>query len=120
MKFDFSTLITEMLSILLMIGVGVVAKKLKILKEEGEKVLSSLVVNITTPALIIASMAFPMDGEIRWNIFLMIVATVVVVILSCIASHIMLFFRKISEEEKVILRFCTIFGNIGFIGFPIC
>jgi len=118
---NFAEVINQLAVMLLIIAVGFVAKKLKILNEDGDKVLSSLIVNVTTPFLIIFSMSSMPNKEVLENILSIAVMAVCGLLVICfLASRAVFFVKSYSSEEKTIYRFSVIFGNTAFLGFPIC
>ncbi|MFU0800450.1 MAG: hypothetical protein ACFWUE_07295 [Xylanivirga thermophila] len=64
MQIQFGQVITQLLVMMFIIVVGIVAKKFKILDEYGDRIVSSLVINITTLALIISTMSIDLDSRI--------------------------------------------------------
>jgi len=101
----------------LVILVGFYASKKKILNEEINTGLSSILLNITLPLLIINSFNLEYNNEMINNIintFLYSLASFVIVIL---ISHVLYF--KVKANKKQVLKFSTIFSNCGFMGFAI-
>lgn len=121
MNLDLNEVILQLIVMISIILVGYIAKRTKILDSDGDKTLSSLVVNITTPFLIIYSMTTMTEVRVLKNIFIVaLIYTIIMLITYYVISKIVLFMRDLSLEEKTIYRFSVIFGNIAFIGFPMC
>ncbi|HHW48600.1 MAG TPA: AEC family transporter [Clostridiaceae bacterium] len=118
---NFAEVINQLAVMMLIIALGFAAKKLKILNEDGDKTLASLVVNITSPLLIIFSKSSMPSGEVFGNVLAIAIMTVCSMLFSYfLASRAVLFVKSYSNEEKTIYRFSTVFGNASFIGFPLC
>lgn len=112
-------LLKQMLVLLLLMLVGVCCRKCGIFNDEGNKRISSLVVNVANPALILSSsinqeavisgMEFVKTFALAWMMFgvLMILAHFVPRIL------------KADISEYGTYKAMTIFSNIGFMGFPV-
>lgn len=120
MHIDFNEVINQMLVMVLIIAVGFLARKLKVLTKEGNSTLSGLVINITSPALIISSMSLPTDKNIAKNILIVSILALCAISFMYILSGVLKHVKGISKDEYIIYRFCTVFGNASFLGFPLC
>ena len=77
---DIQVIINQMVILFLVMIVGYIANKVKILDKELNQKLSSLVLNVTSPALILYSVSEPVEGDLNTvlQIFLLSVAVYVV------------------------------------------
>lgn len=112
-------LLKQMLVLFIMMLVGVYCRKKGIFNDEANKRISSLVVNVANPALILSSsinqeaviegMEFVKTFILAWGMFgvLMVIAFFIPKIL------------KADMKEYGTYRTMTIFSNIGFMGFPV-
>ena len=110
-----------MLTLCLVVVVGYVAERCGFFSEDFTNRLSRLIVQITCPALILSSV---MGGELPDRHLIMpllgvsiasyIVITVVAIALArlCAANG--------DSHTRNSIAFMTIFGNVGFIGYPVC
>ncbi|WP_238886711.1 AEC family transporter [Clostridium sp. YIM B02551] len=103
--------------IFLIMLVGFYGNKKKILNEEINKGLSSLLINITLPLLIINSFNIKYNSEIILNLFKSLGYSFLSFLIIILISK--LLYSKVNGEKKEILKFATVFSNCGFIGFPI-
>lgn len=120
MQVDFTQVIIQLLVMMFIIIVGMVAKRFRILDEHGDKVISSLIVNITTPALIISTMSIELDPQIATNILIMAILTLIVLGFAWFFSKLTVKGEHLDDGEVRVYRFATIFGNASFLGFPMC
>nr|WP_298572969.1 AEC family transporter [uncultured Mogibacterium sp.] len=112
---------SKVLVIFLYIAVGFVANKLRVLGTEAVDHLISLVLNITTPCLLIYSIC---GQTISANTFS---NTVIIILLSlamfalfgAISVKISRLFTKKSVEQQNVLSVAMVTSNSGFMGFPI-
>lgn len=112
---------SKVLVIFLYIAVGFVANKLRVLGTEAVDHLISLVLNITTPCLLIYSIC---GQRISANTFS---NTVIIIFLSLamfalfgvISVKISRLFTKKSVEQQNVLSVAMVTSNSGFMGFPI-
>ncbi len=103
----------------LMIIVGFVAKKKGILDEESNRRLSSLVVNIANPALILSSVATDGGTLTREDVlYAFLIACGVYAVLVILGLMIPLLLR-VPKEERNTYNIMFVFSNIGFMGFPL-
>ena len=112
-------LLKQMLVLFIMMLVGVYCRKKGIFNDEANKRISSLVVNVANPALILSSsinqeaviegMEFMKTFLLAWGMFgvLMVIAFFMPKIL------------RADVSEYGTYRTMTIFSNIGFMGFPV-
>lgn len=107
-----------MLALLAIVIVGYVAARLGYMGGDFDKRLSSLVINFTCPALILSS---TMDGQLpdrRFILPLLGISILSYALLTGIAFWLPRFLTKQKDDEGII-GFAIMFGNVGFIGYPI-
>ena len=98
--------------------VGYVAGRLGYMGGEFDKRLSSLVINFTCPALILSS---AMTGELpdrRLILPLLIISFITYIILTGVAFLLPRYLTKKRDEEGIV-GFALMFGNVGFMGYPV-
>ena len=107
-----------MMTLFAIVIVGYAAGRLGYMGGEFDKKLSSLVINITCPALILSS---AMTGELpdRGLILpLLGISILTYVILSGIGLLLPRYLTRKKEDEGVV-GFALMFGNVGFMGYPV-
>lgn len=116
---DFISVFIKMIELFLIIIVGFIGCKVKVFGKEARVAVTKLVLNITLPATILASVmtqdTLPDTGQV---LMLMLVATLSYVILFA-AAFIVPAILGISKDKRGIYRFMLAFGNVGFIGYPV-
>ena len=110
----------KILSMFLIIFVGFFAYKLKWFSKESEKHLTTLMVNVSAPCLVFASMAGQdrnplMMGKAVQTIWFMVA---VLVLFSVLAIFIVKAL-KAPKEDRCIYRMLIPFSNCGFMGYPL-
>lgn len=109
----------QMFILMIIMMVGLVAQKRNIITDEAGKKLSSLVVNISNPCLIITSVLDGSDMIKRKELLeILMIAIVVYIVLMVIAAFIPVLLR-VPESEYGVYRAMTVFSNIGFMGLPL-
>ncbi|MGI6045599.1 MAG: AEC family transporter [Eggerthellaceae bacterium] len=102
----------------ILILVGLVARRLKMINEANQQQLSALVVNIAYPALILSS-ALSATERIEGNALLTAVgATILLIALAMVAGWLLPIILRYPRERRSIFTLMTVFTNIGFMGVP--
>ena len=116
---NFDALLNTIIMLFITLVVGFAANRLGILDETASKKLSRLIVTICQPALIISSLiSQPFTKEmLNLGLVTLGIGIVVHLLLSFFAFVICRPFKDLSEQK--LLEFSIVFGNVGFIGFPI-
>ena len=117
---DIVHIITQMLMIFGIVLVGLFAAKRNLWAGELDRKLSVFIMNISMPALSLASvMGKDLAFENSELIALAVVAVVNYVVLIGLAYLIPHLF-KVNKARLGICRFMLAFGNVSFIGYPVC
>ncbi len=117
---DILHIITQMLMIFGIVLVGLFAAKRNLWAGDLDRKLSIFIMNISMPALILASvMGKDLAFENSELISLAVVAVVNYIVLIGLAYLIPHLF-KVNKARLGISRFMLAFGNVGFIGYPVC
>ena len=103
----------------LVLAVGYAANKLKIMTGESNKLLTKLVINIAMPCTILNSVIsgdVGITGGQALFFVLMIILTFIIAFLLVIPIPRLL---NTPKEDTGIYQFMVVFGNVGFMGFPV-
>ena len=107
-----------MMTLVALVVVGYVAGKLGYLGGDFDRQLSSVVINITCPALILSS---AMTGELpdrRYILPLLLISTLPYILLAAAGFWLPRLLTKRRDDEGAI-GFALMFGNVGFMGYPV-
>jgi hypothetical protein len=110
----------QILILFLLLLVGFVARRLLILEAASIKGITSLVVKVTLPAMVIDSMvhkAFSFDVLVKSGIVLGISLLIYFFLIILSFPFARMLFSP--EEDAGIYRFAFIFSNVGFMGYPV-
>lgn len=117
---DFLHIVTQMLMIFGIVLVGLFAAKRNLWSGEIDRKLSVFIMNISMPALILASvMGQDLAFENAELVSLGIVAVLSYAVLLGAAFVIPILWR-VNASRQGLLRFMLAFGNVSFIGYPVC
>lgn len=107
-----------MLTLFFLVVLGYVLGRLGYLGSDFDRQLSRLVINVTCPALILSS---SMTGELpdrRFILPLLLVSIVTYAVLTGVAWVLPRFLTRRREDEGIV-GFALMFGNVGFMGYPV-
>jgi|SRR5574344_529058 predicted permease len=111
-------MIEVMLTLFAIVILGYVLGKLGYLGKEFDRALSRLVINVTCPALILSSAMTGQLPDRRLILPLLLVSVVTYAVLSVIAFLLPRYLTHRVEDEGAI-GFALMFGNVGFMGYPV-
>lgn len=110
----------SMLVIFLLILCGGVLYRRQRLDDRGAKLLSFLVVNITNPAMLMDA-AISNEEAVAPAVFLeALLVSVSSYAILILASYFLCFLLRVPARDRYVFQMLTVYGNIGFIGFPVC
>ena len=109
---DFYVAVNQILILFIIIFVGVVAKRVRIINDSMQDSISVLLVKIAFPALIVSSTNFEKSSEVLPNMISILIITIILSTMTAKALH---FDRK---NANVFISL-IVFGNIGFMGYPV-
>ncbi len=116
---DFLVVADQIFILVLLIATGYVAVATKIVDPRATRGLSGLLVNITLPALIIASMQVPFTPERLAGAETLVLATGALFAISFAIAWAVSKAMRVRAAEEGVLQFAIVFGNVGFMGFPV-
>lgn len=96
---------------------GIFLRKKNIITNEVSKGMTNILMSVALPCLIISSFNIKFTKDMARSSFNMIVYSVLIHIMLVLVSS--LIFMKKEEKEKSVMKFCMIFSNCGFVGYPI-
>jgi predicted permease len=116
---NFLQIFLEILVLVIYIGVGYFAKKKQFITEAGSRDMSKIVVNIAMPLLVISSMNISYDARYLNNMLIIAVLSLAYFIVSSIATKKLSAFYADGHGNHRELRYCMLFGNAVFLGYPL-
>ena len=111
-------MITVMMTLFVIVIVGYGAGKLGYLGGDFDRQLSRLVINLTCPALILSS---AMTGELpdrEYILPLLLISVATYAVLTGVA-YVLPRFLTHKKSDEGIIGFALMFGNVGFMGYPV-
>jgi predicted permease len=112
-----NNIFSQVMTLFLIMMVGFIARKVKVLDAEMVKCLNKLLINVAAPFIALSAFQFSFSGRMlaeAGTVFSFSVAANLAAIL--IGK---LLFLRMSDSTGKVLRFSAIFSNCAFMGYPI-
>ncbi|WP_160723395.1 AEC family transporter [Bacillus sp. USDA818B3_A] len=109
------------LVVLYVIGlIGFITKRLGILPERTEQVLTQILLYITLPSLILYSMNLSPQAHSYSYLIILVLFSVYALAVACLMAFYLRKKMKIRKSREAVFESLIIFGNQGFIGYAVC
>ena len=113
-----TTFVIQQVTVLaILMSVGYVATKMKIITEEMSRGMTLILTNIGLPALILSSFNMSYSNDTLKGVILIFLYSVGIHLFTIVLSQIL--FIKYPKGKKSVLSFGSIFPNSGFMGLPL-
>lgn len=114
-----SIILLERMSVLfIMVVIGIVSYRKGILDDQACGKITTLIVNILNPMIIISGVLganIEEDTQITGNLFLVILMYILLIVLSYLYVRL----RRFEKKQSRFYQLMMIFSNVGFIGIPL-
>lgn len=114
---NFFVVASQVVTLFLLMGVGFVMAQLGKLHTDGVSQMSTLVLYVVTPCLMINAFEVEREPGMVGILGVFFVAYAIATVLGMVCAH--LCFRREAPERKSALRFGMTYGNNGFMGLPL-
>ena len=109
---------SKVINLFFVMIMGMVLRKTAILDKKSTSTLSSMLVNITNPFLVICALQKDYDSSLVKNAFIILGLSVFMHVLTAVIGTFSFKFEKVRSKEKI-YSFAMIFANCGFLGYPV-
>ncbi len=116
---DLSNIITQMIVLFLVMALGYLCEKIGYVDEYVSKKLNILLLNVTTPCLILSSVSTNDISFEKSTVFLILLIAFLMYLILPFIAIILNKIIKIEKENFGLYMFMTTFSNIGFMGYPV-
>ncbi len=114
---DSAVVFFEVLILFILMLAGFIAAKTKIIGETSRGQLSSFIINITLPVVILMSSQMDFTQEKIENSLWLLGMSVLMFFISIGISHFL--YKKAGNDKEKVLKFSTVFSNSAYMGFPV-
>ena len=101
-------------SLFLMIVIGTLMRRWKLIDEAGRRCLTDLCVNVIIPCNILKSCFINLNSDVIYTCSLLVILALVIQIF-CICLNKILY-KRYSDAQRKVLQYCTLVSNGGFLG----
>ena len=116
---DIIVVINQMLELFLILTLGYLASKGKVVSPKFGTQLSNFILSITLPCMMIASVAtMPADTD-KADVLLMFVIAIFFYVVMPFVAYGIARLLLVKKEERNLYMYMTIWSNVGFMGFPV-
>ncbi len=115
----FVSTFEHMLVLLMLVAAGYVCFKIKIITPDFTRQLSTFVINVATPCLVTGSVMGRTMPAPEVILPFLLGSTAMLLFLTVMAFLFSRLLQVTDADTKAVYRFMLIFGNTGFIGFPV-
>ena len=117
---DIVVISNQMIKLYLIICVGFMLYRIKLIDEEFRHKLTKLLLNVTMPALMLSSVMKEENSHDMGRVLEMFGLSIVIFAIALpIISMIIVKILPISKKQQGLYMFMNSFSNVGFMGFPI-
>lgn len=109
----------QMIIIFILIGIGLILYKKKVISEEGSKQISGLIINVTNPALLICSALEDGPKATLGELGMALASYAAIFAILIAAGFLIPRLLRIPKDHHYAYQMLTVFGNVGFIGIPL-
>ena len=107
----------SVLTLFLLMAVGFVFGRLGLLSDTTLSQMSKILLNVVVPCVMVASFEVERSNRVDWQLLAAFAALAGTYALYMLGSW--LLFRGQRPDQRGILRFASIYGNVGFMGLPL-
>lgn len=116
---SITVVIQQMVIIFILIGIGMILFRRRLLSEEGSKQISGLIINVTNPALLICSALDDGPKASLRDLGIALAAYAAVFVILIAVGFLLPCLLRVPKDLHYAYQMLTVFGNVGFIGIPL-
>lgn len=116
---NFVNILYEIIALISLIIIGYLCFKIKLFKPESSQIISTLILNISFPMLIIVSMNRAYSNNLLHNSLALIGISIIIYLSILLLAEIWGRKTKKAHSQSSVLKWIVLFGNCSFMGFPI-
>lgn len=114
---NISSVASQVVILFIIIGVGVILTKFKVLNKERISGLIDIVVYIVTPSNIIVSFQREFKPELIFKLGLSFLAAFTVFFINCVLAKLII--KEKNPDKNCVIRFASAFPNAGYFALPL-
>ena len=116
---DIFVILMQMIQLFMVMALGYFLFKVRLFDVDLNKKLTTFLLTVTTPAMILSSVLSTTEYQSLGNILFVFLVGIIVYIALPIIGFILVKAMRIPLKQQGLYIFMTVFSNIGFMGFPV-
>lgn len=116
---DIIPVFNQMIVLFLLLAAGYIAGKAGIMTTDACKILTKIILNITLPCLVVASVSSAGSGVSGTDVLTMFILGFAVYIIFAIWAFIIPKILRVPADKVGVYRFMSMFSNSSYMGFPV-
>lgn len=117
---DISVIVNQLIELFLIICLGYVLFKANIMNEEFNKKLTTMLLNVTLPSMILASVLKQTEKQALGTVMTVFAVSIILyAVILPLLGFVIVKLMRVKKSEQGLYIFMNIFSNIGFMGFPV-
>lgn len=114
------SILSRVCSIFIIVGIGILASRWRLLPEQSTAVLSKFLFNIVTPCMVVTTMqGQTFEGQLADDVMWSLLSFTLVTLVVGMLSFILIKPFRAAERDQGIYRMQLAFTNVGFMGIPL-
>lgn len=114
---SFFTVSQQVLVLFVLIALGFLCGKTKIIDEHGSKVITDVVLYFVTPCVIINAFQREFDVTALIKLLVSALCSALILFVSVLLAQVL--YRKRDKDKACVYKFATVFSNCGFMSLPL-
>lgn len=120
MTVNFTEVVTQMGVMLLIVAAGYAMRRFHWTDKSADGAFSQIIVRMTAPALVFYGVVGNREQLLSGNLPQVVLAVGVTVLIAGLLAGLVFRGKKLHAEHRTVLRITTMFGNVSFLGIPLC
>ena len=114
---SFLTVGRQIITLYLLMAVGYVLGKLKLIDDHGAASMSTLVMYIVSPCMLLVAFQRPIEQDTLHNFYVVVAVSLLLHVAFIALSRLMI--HDTDRHRRNLLLFAAVFSNCGFMGYPV-
>ena len=114
---SFLTVGRQIITLYLLMAVGYVLGKLKLIDDHGAASMSTLVMYIVSPCMLLVAFQRPIEQDTLHNFYVVVAVSLLLHVAFIVLSRLMI--HDTDRHRRTLLLFAAVFSNCGFMGYPV-
>lgn len=116
---DINVVINQMLELFMILTLGYLATKKKVVSPKFGTQLSNFILSITLPCMMLASVASIPEQTDHKEVLMMFVIAILFYLVMPFIAYLIARILLVKREDRHLYMYMTIWSNVGFMGFPV-